>query len=83
MQHDPYTCDCAECQFDAATQSYYEILAETGSSAFMLYGNASDANRVAAAECGAPPTRADFGLPPIEPRSAPKPSPVDPDDIPF
>jgi hypothetical protein len=79
----PYTCDCPACHYENALESYYECLAETGSSAYMLYGNASDANRVAYAECGPRPRPEDFGLAPEPPRVPAPPAPVDPDDIPF
>ena|SRR5215467_14654401 len=80
---DYYTCSCPECQYQAALDNYGERLAEVGSSAYMLYGNAADAMRVAYSEVRKP-TRAMFGLPPEPERKVAPPSPVDTsDDIPF
>ena len=64
---------------------YGELLAEAGSSAFMLYGNASDAMSVAY-QTVRKPRPEDFGLTaddlaPATP--APPIAPVDPTDLPF
>ena len=82
---DLYTCNCAHCAYDAALQSYDETLAEIGSGAFMLYGNAADAITVAHAEVQ-PPRPEDFGLSAADvapARQAPRPIAIDPDDLPF
>ena len=81
---DRYDCPCPFCQYDLALDQYGEMLAEAGSSAFMLYGNSSDAMSVAYATVS-PPRPEDFGLTAADlaPAPRPAPAPVDPTDLPF
>lgn len=51
--------ECAE-YCDVIEESYSEMLAEAGSSAFMLYGNADDANSVAHQEVRSPQQDSDY-----------------------